>query len=134
LRLVGLELRGSPLGDGVVQPAAGQDVDVWLPPAAYPTRLRDSGQDLLLLLTNPVLGEQVPQIHGADAAPNLVAGACGFTGDRCAGSSAAPAMIVALPDRSVMPRIMSPMVLAMKLVGMRQEEVPCSPSLTPIRL
>jgi hypothetical protein len=33
-----------------------------------------------------------------------VAGAYGFTGDRDAGSSAAPAMIVTLPERSVMPR------------------------------
>jgi hypothetical protein len=32
-----------------------------------------------------------------------MAGACGFTGDRGAGSSAAPAMIVALSERSVMP-------------------------------
>jgi hypothetical protein len=32
-----------------------------------------------------------------------MADACGFTGDRGAGSLAAPAMIVALPERSVMP-------------------------------
>ena len=68
LRLVGLDLRGGRLGDEVVQPTAGQDVGVWLPPAACPGRLRDGGQGPLLLLADAVLGEQVSQVPGADAA------------------------------------------------------------------
>ena len=68
LRLVGLDLRGGRLGDEVVQPAAGQDVGIWLPPAACPGRLRDGGQGPLFLLTDAVLGEQVSQVPGADAA------------------------------------------------------------------
>ena len=38
-----------------------------LPPAACPGRLRDGGQGPPLLLTDAVLGEQVPQVSDADA-------------------------------------------------------------------
>jgi hypothetical protein len=43
------------------------------------------------------------QVRESPRAPTGVAGACGFTGDRGAGSSAAPTMIAALSERSVMP-------------------------------
>src|ERR1035441_9769741 len=39
-----------------------------VPPAAFPVRVRDGGQGPLLLLADAVLGEQVPQVPGADAA------------------------------------------------------------------
>ena len=66
LALVPQDLRGSRLQPQVIPGSARQNVSVILPPAARAARSGERHQAGALAVAHAVLGEQVPQVMGAD--------------------------------------------------------------------